>query len=480
LYIFSVVILVVIVVTFVGAPLISRTGQRGSVSFGSYKGQPIEYYPGNYFSRQKDIIAEQVRQEGETDNLETQAYKVWRNAFDQTVFHTALLLEAEQDKLWVTEDRIDKALIASGPYLVDGEFDEEKYRNTSKAERFSTRKLFKEQIIHEQYIRDVLGSQKLSPKEAQFFRQMAEAQRSFSFIHYSFSEFPQKEILDYGTENKKRFRKIKLSRILIKASEKETVEIRKKLDERISSFEELARAHSKDLYAEKGGNMSWRYFYDLEGDFDSSEPVERIFGLNEGELSAVLESRFGWVIYRADSQAVDLDMSDEQTLQIVKDYVMRYEKGMVEDYFQEKALEFKSLAERIGFYPACTALGIIASRTSYFPLNYQGIFYMAPVKAQDEGTDITSASFSQEFFETAFSLVPDQISDPVLLDDQVLILVLNDIRRAPDREAELMEDFYRYLAYQTLQMDLQEVLMDPENLEDNFNSIFYQYIIPRQ
>ncbi|MCK4778113.1 MAG: SurA N-terminal domain-containing protein, partial [Actinomycetia bacterium] len=283
LYAFSVVLLVVIVVTFIGGPLISRRGGRGSISFGSYKGKPIDYYPGNYFSRQKDIIAEQVRQAGETDNLEVQVYQIWRKAFDQTLVHTAVLLEAGKSGLWASEDRIDKALIKSGPYTVNGKFSEERYQNTPGAERFATRKLFREQIIHEQYLGDVLEMQHLSKGEKQFFKEMADVQRKFSFIHYSFSDFPKEEIYSYGEENKELFKKIKLSRILIKSSQKEAEEIKKKLEERISSFEELARAHSKDMYAEKGGDMGWRFFYDLEIDFDSIDPVETIFQLKEGE-----------------------------------------------------------------------------------------------------------------------------------------------------------------------------------------------------
>ncbi len=480
LYIFSVIILIIIVVTFVGGPLISRSAGSGSISFGTYKGKSIDYYPGNYFSQQKDIYAERLRQSGGNDNLETQAYKVWRNAFDQTVFHTAVLLEAEKSNIWVSENLIDKAVISSGQYMVDGEFNEEKYRNTPNSERFATRKLFKEQIIHERYLADVLGAQKSSRKEMNFIKEMADVQRSFSFVHFLFSDLPEEKVLSYAEENRNRFKKIKLSRILIKSSASEAEEIKKKLDARISSFEELARAHSKDLYAEKGGDMGWRYFYDLEGDFDSTEPVEKIFSLNEGDLTSVLSSRFGWVIYRSNSPSIEMDIFDDETLQIARHYIMRYEKGMVEDYFQEKGQNFSTRANEIGFRLAAIERGIVPSETDYFPLNYQGIFFMTPVRALDQEVNISSASYSREFFEVAFSIRKNQISDPIMLDDQVIVLNLEDERKTPERGLALMEDFYRYFAARTLEADLQNVLMDPDFLEDNFNNIFYQYIFPRQ
>ncbi len=192
LYIFSVIILVVIVVTFIGAPAISRQAGGGKISFGRYQGKSIDYFSGNYFSGQKDIFADQLRQGGENENFETQAYRVWRSAFDQTVFHIALLLEAEKNGLWVSEDRVDKTLIKSGPYQEDGKLSEERYRNTPSSERFATRKLFREQINHEQILQDILTLQRWSSKESLFFREMLDKQRRFSFVYYNFSVFPEK------------------------------------------------------------------------------------------------------------------------------------------------------------------------------------------------------------------------------------------------------------------------------------------------
>ncbi|MQY77211.1 MAG: hypothetical protein GH155_06225, partial [Spirochaeta sp.] len=135
LYIFSVIILIVILVTFVGGPALSRYASRGSIVFGSYMGKPIEFVPGNFLSRQKDLLAEQLRQQESDQNIEIQAYRVWRGAFDQTILHTAFLYEAEKSKSWVSQDRLDKTLITAGPYTVDGVFSEERYQNTPNTER---------------------------------------------------------------------------------------------------------------------------------------------------------------------------------------------------------------------------------------------------------------------------------------------------------------------------------------------------------
>jgi hypothetical protein len=178
---------------------------------------------------------------------------------------------------------------------------------------------------------------------------MISSQRKFSFVSFTFRDFPDTEVMGYGEKNLERFRRIKLSQILVKTSESEAREIRRKLEDRSASFEELARAHSKDAYAEKGGDAGWRYFYDLESDFEQKEPLEAVMGLAEGALSDVLHSRYGWVIYRCDSPVLRPDFSDAETLRVVRDYLMRYEKGQVEDYMVKRAEAFRLRTRDLGF-----------------------------------------------------------------------------------------------------------------------------------
>ncbi len=479
LYAGSVLVLLVIVVTFIGGPAIARSGPGGRIVFGSYKGKPIEYFPGNYFSQQKDLAAEQLRQGGENQNVEVQAYKVWRTAFDQTILHTAILLEAERSGLWVSSERVDQALLSSGPYVVNGQFSEARYKATSPSERMTTRQLVRGEIIQEQYLRDSFLHQQASPQEGEFFKKMFAQQRKFSFVRFSFSDYPQSEVAAYARDNRDKFRRMKLSRILVKSSEREAQEIHKKLVEG-GSFEELARAHSKGLYAEKGGDMGWRYFYDLEADFEGPQPVEQVFALGEGELSPVLKSRFGWVIFRADSQPVELDTSDPEALKVVRDYLMKYEKGKVEDYFQARAESFVKRVRETSFTLAGVELGQPTYQTDFFPVNYQGVYVLDPVRSLDQNVSLASAAYSQEFFVQAFSLAPGQVSEPVLLDDQVVVLSLADTRTAPRQELDLMDRFHEYFVNQSRQQDLQTALLNPDYIVDDFNQTFYQSIFPRQ
>jgi peptidyl-prolyl cis-trans isomerase D len=479
IYAFSVVILLVIVVTFIGGPGVSRAARGGRrIVFGAYKGKPIEYYPGNYLSERKDLIADQLRK-GSTDNqkdLESQAYQVWRTAFDQTVLHTAVLLETERAGMWISEDRVDQALIKSGPYLVDGVFSEERYRATSTADRYATRKLFREQLLHEQYLRDVFLTPMVSEQEKSFFGSMVQQQRRFNFVSFSFASYPQERVRSFAEQNRDRFRRIKLSSILVKTSERDAQEVRRKLTDRTSSFEELARTHSKDAYAEKGGDMGWRYFFDLEADFDKPEAVEKVFALQEGEISPVLHNKYGWAIYRCDSPSLNIDLENPEALQEVRNYVMRYEKGMVEDYTVQQADSFRARVRDVGFLGATLERGSRVAVTEFFPINFQGFYFMAPVRSATQGFDLSAAASSEDFFVKAFALPPKGVSEPILLDDQVIVLELAEVRQAPKSEMDILSDYVNYYAQQSLEQDLQNTLLDPQNIQDDFNSTFYQHI----
>ena len=93
LYIFSAVILVIIIVTFIGAPIAGNFSGGQRIVFGEYDGEKIEYYPGNYLSNQKDMLAQKMDNSSNNNNFQLQAYQIWRGAFERTILHVALLKE---------------------------------------------------------------------------------------------------------------------------------------------------------------------------------------------------------------------------------------------------------------------------------------------------------------------------------------------------------------------------------------------------
>jgi peptidyl-prolyl cis-trans isomerase D len=479
LYAFSVVVLVIIVVTFVGSPVASRMSGPGSILFGTYAGKDIAYQPGNYFAQQRDRLAEQARQSGQNENIETQIYSIWRGAFDQTVIHTAILVQAEKTRLQISEDRIDRALLSYPAYTENGRFSEELYHKASMEERVRTRKLYREQLMSDQYTQDLFTGIKTGQPEKSFIAGMTKTERSFEFASFPFTSYPVDEVKKYASTNAAKFRKVKVSRILVKSGEAEAKELHKKLQDKATSFEELARAHSKDAYADKGGDMGWRYAYDLEADFEKKEQVQDVIALKAGEVSEVLKSTFGWMIFRCDTEAVDPDLADSAVVDQVKGYVLRYERGKVEDYFMAAAGKLSRRAAEAGMSAAAREAGVQTAQTTWFPINLQNLFILSPVKAVPESATPSSAVYSEEFFTRAFSLAKDQVSAPVVLDDRIVVLKLLGERPMPEATAKIMDTFVDYVANQSLQGDLQAELMDAKLLKDNFLEAFTKNIYRR-
>jgi peptidyl-prolyl cis-trans isomerase D len=482
-YVGTVVTLVIIVFAFVlvgpGGPLgRGGAGGPGNIVFGTYEGKDIAYYQGSYFAQERDRLANQVRNNGQQDTRAT-AQMVWYQAFINTAEHVAILLQAEKAGVSVSEDAVDKALLNYPGYMDDsGRFSETRYKATSPSDRDATRKITRDSLITNVFASDIINGVKAGAQEADFVKAMAGSERSFTFVSWPFTSFPNDEVRKYAEANKARFLHMKLSRILIKSGEAQAKEIRKKVLDKTSTFEELAKTYSKDEYADKGGDMGWRYAYDVEADFDSKEAAQPVLALKAGELSEVLKGTFGSLIYRCDSEAVAPDFASTTVLDDVKSYLSRYEKGKVEDYFSAKATQLAARAAAVGFDKAAQEAGQKVVATEPFPVNLGNVFSFMPLRAIPDAETPPNAAYNEDFFVKAFSLPRDKVSAPVILDDRILVLKVKEEKQVPESTASLIGSWITYISNQSVQADLASSLMTPARLKDNFAAVFNQYVMP--
>ncbi|HET6487383.1 MAG TPA: peptidyl-prolyl cis-trans isomerase, partial [Spirochaetia bacterium] len=461
-----------------GSPVASRIQGSGAIVFGSYAGKDISYYQGSYFAQDLSRLNSQRNTQGTASSADLQS--IYYQAFIDTAEHIAILDQVDRAGGQVSNDAVDKSLLTYSGYLDDnGKFSEARYNATSGSERASTRKLYREDLLTNQFITDIVYGVKDGSKESAFIKDMVAPERKFAFVSYPFSGFPSDQVKAYGEANKSRFRKIKVSRILVKSSESQADEILKKIKDKASTFEELAKTYSKDGYADKGGDMGWRYAYDLEADFDAKDTAQKIFALKAGEVSDVLKGTFGWMIYRCDADATDPDFSDPAVQTDVRGYITQYEKGKIEDYFTSQASVLARRAADVGFDKAAAEAKLKVLQTAAFPVNLGNFFSFAPFQAMNQADTPSSAVYNEDFFYRAFSLGKDQTSQPVVLDDQVLVLKLLEESRLPDSTLNLLGSWITYIASQSVQRDLSAVLMTPDKLKDNFVGTFNRYFTAR-
>lgn len=477
LYLFSVLVLVIIVVTFVGAPLITQTaGQSRRIVFGSYRGEEVAYSPGNYFARQYQAAAARARDQGDQGNVQAQLRTVWRQAFNQTLFHTAIMQKADESGIVVSEARIDRELAQQPQFQENGRFSPERFRNTSSQERFNLRQYLHEQVIHQTYLTDKLQRAQTSPDAIEFMKSMAGPERKFRFVAFDYQNYPDDEVVSYAQENGNLFRRINLSVITITGSESEAETIRAQIADRESTFEEMARAHSADQFSDTGGDMGWRYFYELESNFEDAERLEDVFELAEGDLSPVLEGRNGWIIYRVDEPSQSIDLESEEAVSDVRSYLQTFERGRIEDYMAEQAASFREAARGTSFADAASAQGMQVRETNYFPINYGNVPIFARVSAGEDTDVLSRAAFRESFFLTAFDLEADEVSEPITLRNALVVLDLVDEREASEDSVAFLDSYYPYLVQQYQSQELQRTLLDPRFYEDNFSQTFARIV----
>lgn len=480
LWVFSVVILLIIVVSFIGAPLLTGAGRNGSIRFGSWNGTPIEYRGDNYFSRQRDMIADRYQSmfQQSDQNVEWQMFQVWNSAFESTVIHTAILEQARKSGFIISEQAVDKALTNYRGYMENGKFSPEVYNNTPNSEKYSIRNYYRESMIHQQWLGDNL-SVKSSAAEKAFLEQMSSPERSFRFVAWDLDQYPADEITKYAMKNSDLFSEGNFSRISMGKDKKAAQAVLAELENGTASFEDLAQNHSTDIYAEKGGEMGYVMRYALQSDIDKQEDLDAVFALSKGDHSKLLETPYGFAIYRSNAPVRESDYTLQETQEKIRSYMLVNERGIVEDYFLDKAASFSTRALQNSFTEASTGLGLTEHVSDFFPINYGNLNFMKTPRTADNSSYLQSISSNERILKTLFSLEEKTPSDPQVIGNSILVFQLQEERQAPEQVQSIVSDNYDAIVGRIINSDIRRSFLGSDKLENNFMEVFSKYFLNR-
>jgi len=475
LYIGSVIILVIVVVTFIGAPVATSTMGSQRLVFGRYGNEDIMYQPGNFFARQYEVIAQSLRDAGDQTSLELQLRLAWREAFNRTVLHKAVIAEATDAGVAISEGRIDEMIASDPRFQVNGRFDADAYQATGNQDRFALRNFHRENAAFDQVIRDALTGTRFSSEEKRFVGELTGPQRSFDVVRFPFSEFPEDQVIAFVRENADLFTTIDLSVVTL-GTEEEATEVRNRANEPGNPFGDLARTYSRDVYADQDGQIGPLYGYELQQELTDPADLSRLLELEEGEISPLIETTSGWAFYQAASAPATPDEVDGDLRSEARRYMEVYEQGRIQDYVRAEAEQFVASAAVDGFATAAGADGREILTTGFFPVNYGNSQFFGQLRSNDI-PDLADAAFREDFFETAFSLDADQVSDPILLRQSALVLRLREERPVDEDDVEFITEFYDAIARQFYSDEIETAFVDEEKLEDNFVQAFNRYVL---
>ncbi|HOX91631.1 MAG TPA: SurA N-terminal domain-containing protein [Spirochaetales bacterium] len=481
----TIVIFIITVIAFVIAPSLGNGNSGNDFTFGTWNGKDISYAQGGYFAVQVQQVKDQLAAQGYQDTGDQYfAYQVWRRAFENTVIHFAALDQAKASGIAVTNAFADGQLAKHPSFQENGSFSRRKYRDASSTYKSALRSELKENALKDRYVADITGVVP-SKQEIAFIKAMAAPQRSIEYVAFPLSAYPDSERLAFAKTKPDSFRQIKLSRISITSSAKDAQAVLERIRSGAISFEDAAKNQSKDAYAAKGGDMGRRFAWELGSDFRDQTVVDSVLALGAGEVSAVFETVAGsWVFFRVDEAASAPDWESADLARSVTEYLNTYEKGRMEEWAMAQATEFKAAAVD-NFAGAAASRSLTVKSTDPFPLNYGGAFNLGyfSLFGELDTTDkpeIAGAANNETFLKTVFTLQAGQLSDPIVVNGNAIVLRVLEISVAEDSALGMIDAYYSGVLQDGLGKDLAQKILQSPKLKDNFIATFSRIFAPQQ
>lgn len=474
LYTGSILITLFTVIAFVlvpaMAPKANSLAEGGRLSFGSYDGVPIEFVPGNYFAQQRDYYSEQIRSSGQDQNNQYVAFQVWRAAFESTVVQTAALQEMKRTGYTTPQGLVDKRMASLPVFQENGKFSAARYKAMSEADRMNLRRDLEGQIALERYLEDTLNL-RISSQEREFIKSMASPERSFEMVAFPLSSYPDSEVSAFVLSKSDLFKQVHLSKITVTTSEGDAKKVYDTVKNGSVSFEDAAKTHSKDEFADKGGDMGIKYAFELSTDIPDGASREKVLNLNKGNLSELIKGPTGWAFYRAEEEPQTATAIDTALLAKARSYMMSFEKGKIEDYLIAQANEFAEKARTMSFTNAALALSLTKKSFGPISLNYGDIEIFKGLNTQNL-TELAGASTNETFWKTAFSTPLQTPSQPIVLGDNIIVLNPVSETKAEDSSTAFIDYYYNYVAGQYSEGTLRNYFLNSKKLKDQFFETF--------
>lgn len=478
LYIFSVIVLAIIVVSFVGGPIVGQiAGPSTSIEFGRYRGRPIELAQGSYFQNQVRQLQEQFGRPGNVSEM----FQIYRMAFEQALLHTAVMMEAEDSGMTVSSARVSERVVEL-PRFQDGTgVSQQALADLSAEERMNLRQSMRENLVHEKYIGDILTGFEYSDGEISFFADQGAIERRFRVARFALDAVPEAEVMSFGRENAELFRHVTLSSVVVGPDREQAEQILALYRDGEDTFENLAEEFSiHEESAEQRGDRGRMYRHELEREILDPADVDRLLETAEGEVTELIDTQTGFAFFRIDSAAAEPDFEDDDILAEVRAYMEEFERGTLEDYMFAQAEDFAftvrdggNFAETGETYPAQL------TETSFFPINFGNQPYLPAVETVD-GEGLSDAQSRESFFRSAFSIAEGEVTDPIVLRDYVVVLELLEERESDPAEDEMMAAIVPQLYQQYQAQEVERSLLDPAHIEDNFTAVFSRYFLQPQ
>lgn len=476
LWVGAVLIFVMSAIAFVFIPSSRGFGNQKTLVFGKWNKKSIEYVQDSFFIRQIQSISEQYRSQGQ--ELDQFAYfQVMHSAFNSTVIRFAIQEELDKVKYEAPTFLVNKNLV--NYYLdTDGKYSASLYEQTPETTRVSRRKQLTEDLTAQRYISDVFGTQtglyglKTSDAEANFIKSMASPERSFTYVAFETTNYPDSEVIRYAQENQTKFVKYPLLMISLD-SEAEAKRVAASIAKEEITFEDAIATYSTLYGTSSDGVLNGNFAYQLETFFTDAKDLDIVKGLSVSAISPIVKAGTSFSIVKKTAQEIQTDLTNAEIIASVKSYMKSNELGRIQDFHLAQAEEFVKKAKSSNFDQVAADYNVAVQTTTPFTINYGGsdILSTIPVETNPE---LASASKNEAFFKEAFTLEAGDISKPLMLDSYIIVLKLLEEKSSDQDSNEMIPYFYKYYAMSWAQESLTNEFLQSNKLEDNFIKVYLE------
>ena len=461
-------ILVIAAFAFIYVPGILGDS-TGSIVYGKYDGQKITDQTPAFYSAVQQIYA-QAEQNGEVITIE-KYISVLQEAFESAVISLAFENEVNDSNYVPTDATITARMVE---YISSQTDDPVAYVNSmTNTDRNRLYDAAAEDLIISKYSEDFVGSRytglygiKSSSAEEEFIKNMNTNQRSFDVVSFNKSSYPETELVAYGNKNADLFITYNLSAITT-ADEDTLKTTLDQLNKNEITFEDAVINYSTKSTTDENGLLLSNLGYQLKSTLTSDADFATVTGLKAGEISGVIKTYSGYAIFRGESAPVAPDFTNESVLDAVSLYMSAYESGLIEDYFLTLAEDFASDAVSVGFNEAAASYGITPVTTSSFPINYGESAILGYIPSEFAGVQN-----NESFFKTAFTLTEGQISAPIVVGNNIVVIKLNE-----EVTANPVDDFsYMYYSSAFDQASLYYSTVNSDKVENRVTDAYFEQL----
>lgn len=444
----SLIILLICAFVFVILPAFtgSSAKQEKLPAFGKYNGKEIRYEQGTDFADFVSNYGQMFQNYGQQIDSSTYYY-IFNYAFNSTVMKMAYTDEVSKTGYKVPNSAVNRQLL---PYFYDenGKYSSKLYKQTPANTIADLKKQIESSLYSSRYYDDNFGSEtdimglnplyglKESGKELDFLNSLNTTKRGFNMAVFPLSDYPESEKVAYGKANASKFAKYDFS--VITVSDKSTANTAaKRIANNEITFEDAISEYSEKNYSNTEGKLTYKYQYQIENILSNKDDMNTLASVAIGSVSDIIETSSGYTIFKSNAAVEQPDFTNTETIGTVGSYLSVYENTIIEDYFTNKAKDFTAAALNSDFASACTQFNIEKTEIAPFPLNYGSANIAHSVDTSIKG--LANADTNENFLKTAFSLKQNEISSPIVLNNNVIILQFTVEETDPDDDAAISQ-----------------------------------------